>query len=119
MTAAVSHHARPPKLAARNGTRTSLLRTAMRGRRTQVGLLLSGAVVLTALVGPLLAPHSPTEFVGIPFSPPGDASFGTDNIGRDVLTRFLYGGRTLLALSVVATVLGVGLGTMLGIVAGY
>jgi peptide/nickel transport system permease protein len=100
--------------------RTSLLRAALRVRRTQVGLVLAGVVVLTALLGPYLAAHSPTDFVGAPFTPPGgDATFGTDNIGRDVLSRFLSGGRSLLGLSVAATILGVGLGTVLGIVAGY
>ncbi|OLB79707.1 MAG: peptide ABC transporter permease [Actinobacteria bacterium 13_2_20CM_2_71_6] len=97
-----------------------LLRAAVRVRRTQVGLVLSGAVVLTALAGPLLAAHSPTDFVAVPFSPPGTgAPFGTDNLGRDVLSRFLSGGRTLLGLSVAATLLGVGLGALLGILAGY
>jgi peptide/nickel transport system permease protein len=104
--------------------RTSLLRAALRVRRAQVGLALSTVVIATALLGPYLAAHSPTDFVGVPFAPAGDpgaggALFGTDNLGRDVLSRFLSGGRTLLALSLVATLLGVGLGALLGIVAGY
>ncbi len=100
--------------------RTTLLRSALRIRRAQVGLVLSGAVVLTALLGPLVAPHSPTDFVGTPFSAtaPG-APFGTDNLGRDVLSRFLHGGLTLLVLASLATLLGVGLGAAIGIVAGY
>jgi peptide/nickel transport system permease protein len=121
MTAIVTGAApTPQQVVAHRGARTSLLRAALRARRTQVGLVLAGIVVLVALVGPYVVPFSPTDFVGIPFNPPGDgASFGTDNIGRDVLSRFLAGGRSLLALSVVATVLGVGLGAVIGIVAGY
>jgi peptide/nickel transport system permease protein len=100
--------------------RTLLVRAAVRMRRTQVGLALTGLVVLTALAGPYLAAHSPTDFVDLPFARPHSGlPFGADNLGRDVLSRFLAGGRTLLALSVAATVLGVGLGTLLGIVAGY
>jgi peptide/nickel transport system permease protein len=100
--------------------RGALLRAALHSGRTRVGLALSAAVVLTALLGPYLAAHSPTDFVDVPFTPPhGGAPFGTDNLGRDVLSRFLAGGRTLLALSAVATALGVGLGALLGVVAGY
>ena len=47
------------------------------------------------------------------------AAFGTDALGRDVLSRFLYGGRTVLWLSAAATLLGVGVGTVVGLVAAY
>jgi peptide/nickel transport system permease protein len=120
MTATVARPVPIPPVAAPSRRRTSLLRAALRVRRTQVGLVLSGVVVLAAVLGPYLSPHSPTDFVGVPFSPPGPgAVFGTDNIGRDVLSRFLFGGRSLLLLSIAATVLGVGLGTVLGMVAAY
>ncbi|MEV5537350.1 ABC transporter permease [Saccharopolyspora shandongensis] len=95
-------------------------RAALRLPRTKIGLTLSILVVLTAIVGPLLAPHGATEFVETPFSDPTASSwFGTDNLGRDVLTRFLHGGQTLLVLAVLATLLGVGLGSLLGMYAGY
>jgi peptide/nickel transport system permease protein len=100
--------------------RLALLSDALRLGRTRVGLAIVTALVLVALVGPLVAPYSPTEFVGIPNSPPsGDAVFGTDAIGRDVLSRFLYGGRTVLWLSAAATLLGVTLGVIVGLVAAY
>jgi peptide/nickel transport system permease protein len=100
--------------------RTSLLRSALRTRRAQVGLVLTAIVVLVALAGPLVAPYGPNEFVDLPNAKPGGAAaFGTDNIGRDVLSRFLAGGRILLLLSLLATLVGVGLGTVMGIVAGY
>ncbi|TWP54172.1 ABC transporter permease [Lentzea tibetensis] len=95
----------------------SLLRTAARTGRTRVGLVLVALVVLTALLGPLVAPHDPTDFVGVPFG--RDSLFGADNLGRDVLSRFLHGGQLLLVLSIAATVVGVGVGTALGMVAGY
>ncbi|GAA4612768.1 ABC transporter permease [Saccharopolyspora hordei] len=95
-------------------------RAALRLPRTKVGLALSGLVVAIAVVGPLLAPHTATEFVDTPFSDPtANTWFGTDNLGRDVLTRFLHGGRTLLLLAALATLLGVGLGALLGMYAGY
>ncbi len=120
MTATLATPVPTPPVAVPARSRASLVRSALMIRRTQVGLVLAGLVVLTALVGPYLAPHPPTDFVGVPNSPPGGgATFGTDNIGRDVLSRFLSGGRSLLGLSLVATVVGVTLGAALGIVAAY
>jgi peptide/nickel transport system permease protein len=110
----------PVAAAPRAARRAGLLRRSLKVRRTWIGLLLVGVVVLLALAGPLLAPHSPTTFVAAPFSPPAPGQlFGTDNLGRDVLSRFLSGGRTLLALSVVATAIGVGGGAAVGVVAAY
>lgn len=100
--------------------RIGLLRTALKSGRTKVGLVLAGVPVLIALMGPFFAPHSTNEFVATPFSgPSGDALFGTDNLGRDVLSRFLHGGLTLLMLAVLATALGIIVGTIIGVVAGY
>jgi peptide/nickel transport system permease protein len=99
---------------------TRLLHRALRLRQCRIGLALSGLVVLIALVGPWVAPHSPTEFVGAPFTADAaDAMLGTDNIGRDAVSRFLCGGRSLLVLAALSTILGVVLGTAIGLVAGY
>jgi peptide/nickel transport system permease protein len=96
------------------------LRQSLAFTRTWLGLILVGVLVLVALVGPLLAPYSPTEFIRAPFSPPAaGALFGTDNLGRDVWTRFLFGGRTVLALSLGATALGVVSGVIIGLLAAY
>ena len=98
----------------------ALARTAIGLRRTQIGLLLVVLLVGTALIGPFFSPHSPSEFVGIPNT--GSASnaiFGTDNLGRDVFSRFLWGGRSVLALASLATLLGLALGVTIGLVAAY
>ena len=77
-------------------------------------------VVLLALVGPFAAPRSPTAFVGLPYAgPSSDAWLGTDGIGRDVLSRVLWGGREILGLAALATVIGIVAGTALGTTAGY
>ncbi len=84
------------------------------------GSALAAAVVLVALVGPLVAPASPTEFVGIPFQrPSATAWLGTDILGRDVLSRVLCGGSGTLGLAAAATLLGVVGGGLLGLAAGY
>lgn len=83
--------------------------------RWWVGLCLAGVPVLIAVFGPLAAPHDPLAYADVPFSPPSPGvSFGTDNLGRDVFSRFLSGGQLLLVLSALATILGVILGGLLG-----
>lgn len=96
------------------------LRRSLATRPMQVGLVITGTILLLALLGPLLAPHTATEFVSVPFSgPSANATLGTDFLGRDVLSRTLYGGRSVVALSLAATALGVGIGLMVGLIAGY
>ncbi|MDS1269186.1 ABC transporter permease [Lipingzhangella sp. LS1_29] len=97
-----------------------LFRTAWGHGRTKVGLGLVATVVAIAVFGPLLSPHTPTEFVGPPNQSQVDGLlFGTDDVGRDVWSRFLNGGLTLLLLSLSAALGGVAVGALLGIVAGY
>ena len=98
----------------------ALARTAIGLRRTQIGLVLTLGLVAVALVGPFFAPHSPSEFVGAPYSgSTSNALFGTDNLGRDVWSRFLWGGRSVLALASLATLLGLVMGIAVGLVAAY
>jgi peptide/nickel transport system permease protein len=102
------------------GRRLGFVTDALRLGRTRIGLAIVAVVVLVALAGPLVAPHSPTEFVGAPNAAPGgDATFGTDTLGRDVLSRFLHGGATVLWLAAAATLLGIAVGTAVGLVAAY
>jgi len=97
-----------------------VLARTCRSRRGLVGLALVTPVVLIAVLGPFLAPKSPTAFVGLPYAgPSSEAWLGTDGIGRDVLSRVLWGGREILALAVLATVIGIVVGTALGTTAGY
>jgi peptide/nickel transport system permease protein len=93
---------------------------AMRLWRTRIGVGIVALIVLIALVGPLVAPYSPTEFVAPPNSlPGGEAAFGSDALGRDVLSRFLNGGRTVLWMAAASTLLGIAAGVMVGLVAAY
>ena len=102
----------------RQWTRT--VRTVLGMWRARIGLVIVAILVLIAIFGPLIAPHSPTQFVAIPNSgPSGNALFGADSIGRDVWSRFLYGGRSVLGLAVAATIIGVGLGLIVGLTAAY
>jgi peptide/nickel transport system permease protein len=97
-----------------------LFRRAWRLARTKFGVALVLLLVLLALIGPYVTPHSPTEFVDAPYAHhSGHAALGTDNLGRDVLSRFLAGGRSILGLAAAATAIGLALGVLVGLVAAY
>jgi len=99
---------------------TSLVRRSLRLWRTRIGLALVGFIVLVAIVGPYVAPYGPSTPVGAPNATPGGkAVLGTDYLGQDVLSRVLYGGRSILVMAVLATALGLIAGTAIGLAAAY
>lgn len=102
-------------------TRLAENRTAM------LGLMITLLLVLTALFAPLLAPHSYKEqtlskALTPPFwCPDGDMSYplGADHLGRDLLSRIIYGARISLAVGAGAVLVGGTIGTVIGIVSGF
>jgi peptide/nickel transport system permease protein len=97
-----------------------LFRRAWRLGRTKFGVVLVVLLVLLALIGPYVTPHSPSEFVDAPYAHPSSrAALGTDHLGQDVLSRFLAGGRSILGLSAAATAIGLVLGVLIGLTAAY
>jgi peptide/nickel transport system permease protein len=90
------------------------------------GLILILLVVLAALSAPLLAPYNPDEQMfdgltleGAPMPPSNQFLLGTDTLGRDLLSRLLYGARTSLIIGLVANGIAVSIGLCVGILAGY
>jgi ABC-type dipeptide/oligopeptide/nickel transport system permease subunit len=87
------------------------------GKLGIVLLLVGGAV---AILGPYVAPHSPTALVGLPLDAPSrEHVLGTDQLGRDVLSRVLNGGRSVLILATLAVIVTFIVGGPLGMLAGY
>ncbi len=83
-----------------------------------IGLAVSGAIFLAAILAPLIAPYGMAEIVGDVWEPASSAHWlGTDNIGRDLLTRLIYGGRTTIFIAMLATALSFSLGSFLGVTA--
>lgn len=96
----------------------ALTRTAFRAG-TALALLPGVIALVIAVFGPFLAPHSISGPVGIPWAAPSwGAPLGTDFLGRDVLSRVLSGGRTIVVLPLLATAISVTVGAVIGIVAG-
>ena len=115
-------------MAAGDGTRSSraqdalaLARRLMRNRLTAVGMVIVGLLVLLAALAPWLSPADPLrQDLARALLPPGpDHWFGTDEFGRDVLSRLLHGTRITLAIVLLVTVVVGPLGLAVGVVAGY
>ncbi len=83
-----------------------------------LGMVITASFFLAALFAPLLAPYSMTEIVGGVWEPRSpEHLLGTDNLGRDLLSRLIYGGRTTIFVAGMATILAFTLGTVLGLTA--
>ncbi|MEO7370942.1 MAG: ABC transporter permease subunit, partial [Ilumatobacteraceae bacterium] len=100
-----------------------VLRVAFSMWRTRVGLAIVILLAVVALFGRYIAPYGQSEAVGLPFKPSGKTRkpthFGSANVGHDVWTRFLYGGKPILIAAVLATLLALVLGTTIGLIAAY
>lgn len=83
-----------------------------------IGLFLVVAITLAVALAPLLAPHGEGDLLGEVWAPPSaNAWLGTDNLGRDLFSRLLYGGRVTLAIALGATLLAMAIGCTLGFAA--
>ena len=118
-------------------TRAAALQSAVKGRGRTIrafamhrlavasaGVL--GLLVLAAVFAPLLAPYDPYDLAvsptgAITFEAPPSAEFllGTDSVGRDVLSRLIYGGRISLFIGLISASISVVVGSVLGVLAGF
>jgi peptide/nickel transport system permease protein len=97
-----------------------VLHALLANRLAMTGVMLLALRSVCALLAPILAPHDPFTFAKLGLEAPGPEHWlGTDAIGRDVLSRLLYGARISLMVGFVAVFLAVLIGTTVGLVAGY
>ncbi|MEN9895941.1 MAG: hypothetical protein RIR97_1793 [Pseudomonadota bacterium] len=83
-----------------------------------VGLIIVGLMLIVAIFAPWLAPYSQAETVGATWAPSSaEAWLGTDNIGRDMLSRMIYGARMTIGVALATTILSFMVGTTLGLLA--
>jgi peptide/nickel transport system permease protein len=96
------------------------LRTLVRDRKALVGLVVLGAMTLAALLAPWVAPYDPNEMM---FDMIGAPSFahplGTDDLGRDLLSRLIYGARISLFVGLSTVLIALVAGVLMGLAAGY
>jgi peptide/nickel transport system permease protein len=101
--------------------RWEVLRRAAGARLAPLGAVVLAVTVVVALAAPVVAPHDPLrQDLGNALARPGRAHWlGTDNVGRDILSRVIWGTRVSLAAGFVSVALAALSGSLLGIVAGY
>jgi len=101
-------------------------RALLRNRLIIAGLAIIGLLVIIAILADLLTPYAPADQLtdgldsdGMPLPPSGKFLLGTDNLGRDVLTRVLHGTRISLTVGAVAMLTALIIGVLVGLYAGY
>jgi peptide/nickel transport system permease protein len=116
----VAVHPAPRRLVWARGRRT-LVGRAIQTRVAGFGLLVILIVLFGALAANVVAPYSPNQLqrVGILTPPSPQYPLGTDAIGRDVLSRIIYGTRVSLAAGAVSVGVALSLGVLIGLLAGY
>lgn len=103
-------------------SRHAALRAFVRNPAAMAGLVLLAFMLVLALVAPLLYPGDPLDMVAQPLLWPGqDAAYplGSDSLGRDVIAGIAHGARISLSVGVVAAVLSLAIGVLVGAAAGY
>ena len=99
----------------------SLLRSVTGSIEGRVGLAILAAFLLVIALGPLLAPYGPTSIGvgGLDTGPSTAHLLGTDDLGRDLLSRLLYGARSVALVPLLATVIAFATGGIVGLLIGY
>lgn len=124
-SAQIEHNQPSAQSGERETARVGMLRLTwrrlLRSPSGRIGLICFAIVLVAGLFAPLLAPYDPIEqFIGSELQPPsGQYWLGTDELGRDLLSRVLYGARLALLVGVLAVGLGSLIGVTLGMLAGY
>jgi ABC-type dipeptide/oligopeptide/nickel transport system permease subunit len=105
----------------RSSLARELARFVRRNPVSAVGGVVGLLIVLLALAAPAVAPHDPlkTDFRRMSRPPDAQAWFGTDQVGRDTLSRVLHGARTSLFVALSAVLLGTTVGSLWGLACGY
>ena len=85
-----------------------------------IGLIIIGVFVLLAIFAPVVAPYDPSEIIeSQTLAPSLSHVFGTDDLGRDIFSRAVYGARISLTIGLVAVSISVVIGTLMGALSGY
>ena len=89
--------------------------------KLQISLVLLTLILVSGLLAPWIAPYDPnaTAMKERLLGPCARHWLGTDSLGRDILSRVLYGGRASILTALAATVLSMAFGMLLGVIAGY
>ncbi len=92
----------------------------LRSKSATIGVAIILFWVFIAIAAPIISPYTPTEMSGGKLESPSQAHwFGTDDIGRDVLSRVIWGTRVVILFAPISVLLGIMMGAPLGLISGY
>lgn len=105
----------------RGRARWRTFRRVLDARLAGAGLAILSIVIFCALLAPLISPYDPNEqdYLALAESPSARHLLGTDDLGRDVLSRIIYGSRVSLEVGIIAVGIAVSIGVTLGLLAGF
>ena len=105
----------------RQGRERGPLSRLLRNRAAGVGAVIILVIVLAAILAPLIAPHGPNQqdLAASLQGPSASHVFGTDSLGRDVLSRVIYGGRITIPVAMAAVLIAMLIGVPVGLISGY
>ena len=114
-------HAHGKKKRKKRSQLVQIWKRMLKNRVSMVGLIMLGIIVLLVCLAPLIAPYDPNamDFAALNAGPSAAHWFGTDNLGRDILSRLLWGGRSSLALGFICAGFGLAIGVAFGSLVGY
>lgn len=101
--------------------RRQVLRAFLRHRLAAIGLIIITILTLMAIFAPLIATHDPNQIdlLAVRQAPSSEHLLGTDDVGRDVFSRVVYGSRISLSVGLIAVSIYTLIGTILGSISGY
>jgi peptide/nickel transport system permease protein len=111
----------PTRAAERRARAASIVRAVTGPNEGKLGLAIVGIFLVVVIIGPTIAPFSPYAIgTGLPNTGPSSAHLlGTDDLGRDILSRLLFGSRSVILIPLAATLLAFAVGGLLGLLVGY
>ena len=109
------------KLLSGNNKTNEIIRRLLKNRMAMFGFTVFCLLILVAVFAPLLAPHDPykMDFSKMLLGPCREHPLGCDDLGRDILSRIIYGTRYSIGLSIIVVIFSTIVGTILGTLAGY
>ena len=101
--------------------KVDVIRGLKKNKTATVGLILIALLIVLALIGPTISPYNPLipEPLNRLKGPSWDHPFGTDSLGRDILSRIIYGSRISIIIGLIAVSISLIPGTILGLLSGF
>ena len=98
-----------------------VMKRMSKNKLAMLGLFILLAEILIAILAPVIAPYGYAEmdYMAMQTGPSAAHWFGTDEMGRDILSRLIYGSRYSLSVGIIATLLNTAIGVVIGAIAGY